>query len=674
MNFEAAAEETFQILRSYDYEVLLFDEEHSQVFEPNEGRRFFAKPENLLVSIVDDGEDSAVRLYLSKSTSPQSVLGLIGALRSMATKYKMLFHVRKYDRDLSPKDFATQASVSESKNNKYEAIHMNIVEGMYGTSRSSYLKLENARMIVRHSAKINENILGARGRNIDAIYIENALGERHLFATTQLAPARAMAHHVDNGGTWADPVGEQIGRMATDFANMGAAVRHINFYGNDIAESAQNVRATLRETLRSMRRVFEGFGRKTRYSECMEALSEMAAQPLVEGEGDQEKIAEFATMLNTEAVQLSESVLGIVARVMEDAYNLPKMGRDREVPTVTVLGKPVSAEAWAAFKAGKLDLMVKPDLSKLANYPTPGQKVLYAFTSVAKSVKDNSMANFLSHVSELLRDGGKADRDALSRIVSQTMRAAGLVSATKPEAASEVASGSSAIREFDSWVGGHAVAAIMEYDRFMEPDYGSENRAEDAIGQIVADFDYDRFMTSSSARDFHYEMLSRLDADEKEVSAEAVVSAIEHYLTLELDDAGVQTLHPRAEAEHLARTVITHMQEDGYTVTGADEVSGQDALHSYELPMAAEDVDLDAGDEFADEFEENCGACDGDELLDETDEDIITREDVLLPRDEGDDLLSQVSTATVVDPASGEEKIPDDGYINRLMSLSGQRR
>ena len=81
---------------------------------------------------------------------------------------------------------------------------MQVFEGMYGTSRSSYSTLEGkagrTRMIVRHTQKVDETKVVARSRFVESIMIENQLGERMLFPTNGLAPARAMTQHVNMGG------------------------------------------------------------------------------------------------------------------------------------------------------------------------------------------------------------------------------------------------------------------------------------------------------------------------------------------------------------------------------------------------------------------------------------------------------------------------------------------
>jgi hypothetical protein len=223
IDFSDFSSEVFQILRAYGRDIVLYDDSGKRVFEPSEARRMYVIGDNILVSIVEDGDNSAVKMFLSPSLNLTQVQGFLETLRRLAIQSNLLFHVKKYNKEIKPKDFATQASVNEQKE-----IPMNIMEGLYGTSKSSYLKLENARMIVRHSARIKEHVIGDRGRNIHSIFVENAQGERFLFPVNMLSGARAMAQHVSKGGNFADQVGGQIVRMAHDFRNLAQVTTHIN--------------------------------------------------------------------------------------------------------------------------------------------------------------------------------------------------------------------------------------------------------------------------------------------------------------------------------------------------------------------------------------------------------------------------------------------------------------
>lgn len=254
MNFSGTAKEVFLVLRSFDYEVVLYDGEGTKVYEPDQARYFFARPENILVSIRDNNEDSSVEVHLSKSTDVNDIKKLLATLRTTATKFAMVFRVHRHGKAITPKNYSVSLNIVEN-----ERFTMNILEGMYGTSRSSYLKLENARMIVKHKTKIDEEQVGARGRNIASIHIENDRGERHLFPVNVLAPARAMTHHVNHGGTWADPIGAQIERMAQDFSNLGILSRHVGAIGGRVIEkaAADDLREDARRAMADIRKTFE---------------------------------------------------------------------------------------------------------------------------------------------------------------------------------------------------------------------------------------------------------------------------------------------------------------------------------------------------------------------------------------------------------------------------------
>ncbi len=109
------SEEIFGILRSFDYTVNIFDFEGNRVVEPSEARRFFATPRNITVSVHEDGENSCVRMFISPATEVGEIEGLISTMRITSSKFGLLFNVRKYQRDIKPKDLAPNA-VSESFN------------------------------------------------------------------------------------------------------------------------------------------------------------------------------------------------------------------------------------------------------------------------------------------------------------------------------------------------------------------------------------------------------------------------------------------------------------------------------------------------------------------------------------------------------------------------------
>ena len=316
IDFSELSLETFQVLRAYGKDIVLYDEHGNRVFEPSDARRFYISGDNILVSILNDGDNSAVKVYLSTDIQISEVLEFVTVLRRIATQFNVLFNVRKYNKKITPRDFATQAAVKEQK--EYS---MNIMEGLYGTSKSSYLKLENARMIVRHSARVKENMIGGRGRSIQSIFVENAHGERFLFPVNVLSGARAMTQHVNHGGTFADEVGQQIIRMAQDFSDLSKVAGHIGSNQKSLPAQAMRVRESIRSGGHDIRRTFERMCRDEA-SYIRESARITEAKALTEGsENVAEAVEALQSLLTLGGVAMDESMLETVAKyisVMED--------------------------------------------------------------------------------------------------------------------------------------------------------------------------------------------------------------------------------------------------------------------------------------------------------------------------------------------------------------------
>ena len=121
-------------------------------------------------------------------------------MREFAVTHNLGFKPQDIEKlDLEQGDFEFMSQVNTVKESK-----------MHGTSKTSYDKLDKTKMIVRHSKIVDEDVPGARSRNISAIFIENAQGERFRFPYNYLAGARAMMMHVAKGGNPYDAIGESI--------------------------------------------------------------------------------------------------------------------------------------------------------------------------------------------------------------------------------------------------------------------------------------------------------------------------------------------------------------------------------------------------------------------------------------------------------------------------------
>lgn len=94
---------------------MLYNEEGNRVDEPVDARRMFARPANLMVSLIEDEDNSTVKMFIGKGTNINEVLGLVSTLRTVATKFNFLFNIRKYGKEIEPKDFSSSHSINEAE-------------------------------------------------------------------------------------------------------------------------------------------------------------------------------------------------------------------------------------------------------------------------------------------------------------------------------------------------------------------------------------------------------------------------------------------------------------------------------------------------------------------------------------------------------------------------------
>ena len=67
---------------------------------------------------------------------------------------------------------------------------------MFGTNKTSFQQIGDAKLILKHSTVVNPEVPGARSQKIESIFIESPAGERFKYPMKHLNGARAMTRHV----------------------------------------------------------------------------------------------------------------------------------------------------------------------------------------------------------------------------------------------------------------------------------------------------------------------------------------------------------------------------------------------------------------------------------------------------------------------------------------------
>jgi hypothetical protein len=232
------AEALFEKIRSRFGTLNLGNDKAEATSDPTEARFFNfdyvssqdSKKENfgnITISIIDN---TSLKIYFSKNISDKldaaqlkEWFDFLQEMRRFARRNLMTFDTRDITRsNLSFKDIR-QAAAGDGT---YKSGDVKVTESkLYGTTKHSFENIGTARLRIVHTESVNTEVRGSRARHINAIYVENAQGERFKMESNKLSGARAMARHISEGGTPYDEVGQQIKTMVQEMTELGRFVR-----------------------------------------------------------------------------------------------------------------------------------------------------------------------------------------------------------------------------------------------------------------------------------------------------------------------------------------------------------------------------------------------------------------------------------------------------------------
>jgi len=181
--------------------------------------------EPVVISLVDHTEQpsqnrDSVKVSFDHSLTQDQGSEVSDSLNKLTTELKQWAQSNLMGFEI--RDVSVQAGKRGEHGN---AIAESKFSALTGTVKTSVQTLENARLIVKHTDIINDDVRGARTRRIHRIYVENNSGERFLMPFNNLRGARAMARHVNEGGNPYDQRGQSISNLAEEAAQLGRFMR-----------------------------------------------------------------------------------------------------------------------------------------------------------------------------------------------------------------------------------------------------------------------------------------------------------------------------------------------------------------------------------------------------------------------------------------------------------------
>jgi len=247
------ANNIFKILKGSGAIVELYTDEGENTVDPEQARRFYLPKVGSMVNLDETDNKREIRVSINQNADLNEFKDTLFQLKNLANRSIIEYTLKSFTKEIKPKDQDYQAQ---------KVRDMNVTEGIspaYGTSKSSYQKLESARLIIKHTKAVNEESRGSRSRNISAIYIENEDGERYKMPTNNLAGGRAMLRHVKEGGSPHDDFGLYIQEQTVElkklkeFANYSKRNGLVNEDTAEIVEAVSQRIVSIRETINKLK-------------------------------------------------------------------------------------------------------------------------------------------------------------------------------------------------------------------------------------------------------------------------------------------------------------------------------------------------------------------------------------------------------------------------------------
>lgn len=296
-NLAPIAKELFGKIRTQFPKIQLGDENSKPTDRPVDARFFefdFIKNGKNLGTITvsisesnaddesepDAGNDGMVVMFSNSITENQPTgvkkqwFNFLKELREFAKQNMMAFSIRDIAKsNLDKRDYKFLAknngegSMTESK--------------LWGTSKTSYQNMGEAKLIVKHSQPVNYAHAAGRTLHIESIYVENAEGERFKYPVKHLNGARALATHVAHGGTPYDGIGQHITSLSEELNKLRMFKGYVD-RNEMVSEAMGTIQTKVYERIDQVKKEIRSLQNHSYYESFAESFTVNEAQEIPE--------------------------------------------------------------------------------------------------------------------------------------------------------------------------------------------------------------------------------------------------------------------------------------------------------------------------------------------------------------------------------------------------------
>ena len=305
---------------------------------------------------------TAYDMYRSKRESDP-----VSAYVQAMAKLKMGYMSGDFSEGVTTKEKVSEASLGK----------------MTGSRKSSYQPLaDSVKIIVRHNKDVNEEVRGARSRNIHSILIQRG-EEKFKMAENNLSAARAMARHLHNGGETYDEIGEAITDMAKEFSKLKEFVSYVR-KSKLVNEDNEEFVSLAIENINNIKTTFKRLSGVKSYATAVESVKDYNNVELLQDDLDLESKFTETHFDNK------------VANAMDSLKAMTSRKRSFE----SKITKAIELESFAGLK----DMLAEDDLLEFEGI---NQQLGHKVTALGNTAKDETLGNYLHSISNKLNAGGQ---------------------------------------------------------------------------------------------------------------------------------------------------------------------------------------------------------------------------------------------------------------------------
>jgi len=272
-NLDLIAEELFNKIRGRFPSVTIGDAEGKVTNKPDAARFYdfdYTEGESKLGKVSINLTDESVEvMYSDDFVANEDVItrtnwyDFLKELRSFSKKRLLKFDTRNINKsNLDQRDYKFLATNRTGDGTMNES-------KMYGTSKTSYQNVGEARIAIKHSKPVNTESATGRIQNINAIFIESPEGERFKYPYRHLNGARAMARHVAEGGKPFDEFGKHITGLSEELSSLKKFKSYVN-RSSVMAEGLSGYILPVNERLNDIKKTITSLQKESTYRTAFE--------------------------------------------------------------------------------------------------------------------------------------------------------------------------------------------------------------------------------------------------------------------------------------------------------------------------------------------------------------------------------------------------------------------